>query len=142
MYAAGCAQGPMGRLESAEVDSARAWVVLGAAFVTGFTIFGIAYSFGAFFKPIAEEFGAGRGATSALFSITAFTYFVLSSVPGPLADRFGPRPVLATGAIVMGLGLALTSRIDRLWLGYLTYGSGVGVGGACGYVPMIAAVGG
>lgn len=132
----------MGRLESAEVDSARAWVVLGASFITGFTIFGIAYSFGAFFKPIADEFGAGRGATSALFSITAFTYFVLSSVTGHIADRVGPRPVLATGAIVMGLGLALTSRIDRLWLGYLTYGSGVGIGVACGYVPMIAAVGG
>ncbi|HTY53682.1 MAG TPA: MFS transporter [Candidatus Binataceae bacterium] len=132
----------MGRFASVEVDSPRAWVVLGAAFITGFTIFGIAYSFGAFFKPIADEFSAGRGATSALFSITAFTYFGLSSVTGHMADRFGPRPVLAAGAVVMGVGLALTSRIDRLWVGYLTYGSGVGIGVACGYVPMIAAVGG
>jgi len=132
----------MGRPEEAEADSARAWMVLGAAFVCSFTIFGIAYSFGAFFKPIAEEFGAGRGSTSALFSITAFAYFVLSSVTGHMADRFGPRRVLAVGAIVMGTGLALTSRIDRLWLGYVTYGTGVGIGVACGYVPMIAAVGG
>ena len=42
----------------------------------------------------------------------------------------------------MGLGLALTSLIDRLWLGYLTYGIGVGVGIACAYVPMVAVVGG
>jgi MFS family permease len=42
----------------------------------------------------------------------------------------------------MGLGLILTSFVDRLWLGYLTYGVGVGVGVACGYVPMLAAVGG
>ena len=32
--------------------------------------------------------------------------------------------------------------IDRLWLGYLTYGLGVGVGVACAYVPMVAVVGG
>ncbi len=132
----------MGRFESAEVDSPRAWVVLGAAFVSTFTVFGLAYSFGAFFKPMAEEFGAGRGATSAVFSITAFLYFLLSSVTGYIADRLGPRPVVAAGAVVMGIGLALTSRIDRLWLGYLTYGCGVGVGVACAYVPMVAAVGG
>jgi len=132
----------MGRFESSEVDSPRAWVVLGAAFLSTFTVFGLAYSFGAFFKPMAEEFGAGRGATSAVFSITAFAYFLLSSVTGHIADRLGPRPVVAAGAVVMGIGLALTSRIDRLWLGYLTYGTGVGVGVACGYVPMIAAVGG
>jgi MFS family permease len=50
--------------------------------------------------------------------------------------------VVATGAVVMGAGLALTSVIDRLWLGYLTYGLGVGVGVACAYVPMVAVVGG
>ena len=50
--------------------------------------------------------------------------------------------MVATGAIAMGLGLALTSMIDRLWLGYLTYGLGVGVGVACAYVPMVAVVGG
>jgi len=42
----------------------------------------------------------------------------------------------------MGVGLILTSMIDRLWLGYLTYGIGVGVGVACAYVPMVAVVGG
>ena len=31
--------------------------------------------------------------------------------------------------------------MHELWLGYITYGVGVGVGTACGYVPMVAAVG-
>lgn len=107
-----------------------------------FVVFGVAYSFGAFFAPMAAEFGSGSGATSAVFSVTACTYFVLGSVSGRAVDRFGPRPVLLTGAVAMGLGLALTSRVDRLELGYLTYGLGVGIGVACGYVPMVAVVGG
>ena len=42
----------------------------------------------------------------------------------------------------MGAGLVSTSRIDHLWLSYLTYGVGVGIGVACGYAPMVAVVSG
>jgi len=122
------------------VDSWRGWVVVAATFFSTFTVFGIAYSFGAFFSSMAGEFGAGKSATSLMFSITAFLYFSLGLLSGRVADRFGPRPVLAVGAVVMGVGLILTSLVDRLWLGYLTYGVGVGVGVSCGYVPMLAAV--
>ncbi len=132
----------MRRLRVAELDSARAWMVVAGAFLSTFTTFGVVYSFGAFFVPIAAEFGTGRAVTSTVFSVTGFVFFFLGPVTGHLADRFGPRPVLAAGALVMGLGLVLTSFIDRLWLGYLTYGTGVGIGVACAYVPMVAAVGG
>ena len=123
-------------------DSSRAWRMVAAAFVAMFAVYGVAYSFGAFFKPMAAEFGAHRSATSAVFSITVLVWCVLGPVTGHLSDRFGPRIVVAAGAIAMGIGLALTSMIDRLWLGYLTYGLGVGVGVACAYVPMVAVVGG
>jgi MFS family permease len=123
-------------------DSPRAWRMVAAAFVAMCAVYGVAYSFGAFFKPMAAEFGAHRSATSAVFSITVLVWCVLGPLTGHLSDRFGPRVVVATGAIGMGLGLALTSMIDRLWLGYLTYGLGVGIGVACAYVPMVAVVGG
>ena len=123
-------------------DSARAWRMVAAAFVAMCAVYGVAYSFGAFFKPMAAEFGARRSATSAVFSITVLVWCLLGPVTGHLSDRFGPRIVVTTGAIVMGAGLVLTSMIDRLWLGYLTYGLGVGVGVACCYVPMVAVVGG
>jgi len=112
------------------------------SFLALFTVYGVAYSFGAFFKPMAAEFGAGPGATSAVFSITVCIWGVLGWPAGYLADRFGARPIIVVGAIAIGLGLLLTSFIDRLWLGYLTYGIGVGVGIACGYVPTVAVVGG
>ena len=125
-----------------ELDGREGWVNVAAAFASMFTVFGVAYSFGAFFGPMADEFGSGRSATSAFFSITAGLYFFLGVASGPAVDRYGPRPVLLTGAVAMGVGLALTSIADRLWLGYLSYGFGVGIGVACGYVPMLAVVGG
>src|ERR1700676_4607172 len=123
-------------------DSPRAWRMVAAAFVAMCAVYGVAYSFGAFFKPMAVEFGAHRSATSAVFSITVLVWCVLGPLTGHLSDRFGPRIVVATGAVGMGVGLALTSMINRLWLGYLSYGLGVGVGVACAYVPMVAVVGG
>lgn len=125
-----------------ETDGRQGWVNVAAAFASMFTVFGVAYSFGAFFGPMAQEFDAGRSATSAVFSITAGLYFFLGVASGPAVDRYGPRPVLFTGALAMGAGLALTSIVDHLWVGYLTYGLGVGIGVACGYVPMLAVVGG
>jgi MFS family permease len=104
-------------------------------------VFGVAYSFGAFFAPMAAEFHAGSGATSIFFSVTAFLWFTLGAVSGWAGDRFGTKRVMGVGAVVMGAGLVLTSLVHQLWLGYLTYGIGVGVGTACGYVPMVAAAG-
>jgi len=125
-----------------EVDSGRAWVVVGAAFVSMFTVFGVAYSFGAFFDSMAEDFGTGKGATALMFSITTCWYFVLGLVAGRAADRFGPRPVLLVGALALGSGLLATSRVESIWLGYATYGVLVGTAVACAYVPMVATVGG
>ncbi len=130
------------RTSDVAVDSAEGWRNVGVAFVSMFVVFGVAYSFGAFFGSMAAEFGSGSGATSAVFSLTACCYFLLGSVSGRAVDRVGPKPVLVTGAIAMGIGLALTAAVDRLWLGYITYGLGVGIGVACGYVPMVAVVGG
>ncbi|MDX1619355.1 MAG: MFS transporter [Nitriliruptorales bacterium] len=112
-----------------------------AGFIATFTVFGVAYSFGPFFGPMAEEFGSGSGATSAVFSITACLYFLLGAISGRATDRFGPRPVLLVGAVALGVGLAATATVDELWIGYVTYGLGVGVAVACGYVPMLAVVG-
>jgi len=124
-----------------ELDSLKGWVAVGCAFVSMFICFGVVYSFGAFFDPMSAEFKAGSSATSAVFSVTTFIFFTGGIVSGMAADRFGPKPVLITGGLAMGLGLYLTSLVNSLWLGYFTYGLGVGVGVACGYVPMLAVVG-
>ncbi len=124
------------------IDSARAWLTVAAGFLACFTLFGVAYSFGAFFKPMAAEFSATREATSAIFSITAALYFALSPLTGYLSDRFGPRPVVGAGALAIGGGVILTAFIPRLWFAYFTYSLGVGIGVSCCYVPLVAMIAG
>jgi MFS family permease len=130
------------RLLPAEPDSPRAWVIVFAAFLSMFTLFAVVYSFGAFVKPMTAEFHSGRAAISAVFSITAFIYFLFGAAAGHISDRIGPRPMMIASSLFMGAGLILTSRINHLWLSYITYGIGVGIGVACGYVPMVAVVSG
>src|SRR5436309_7864491 len=115
-------------LPDPRLDSRHSWLMAALAFVTCLVIFGVVYSFGAFFKPMAAEFEASRATTSAVFAITAAIYNLLGVVGGHLSDRFGPRPVVLAGALVIGAGLFATSYIDRLWLIYLTYGLGIGMG--------------
>lgn len=123
------------------IDSPQGWLVVGATFLSTFTVFGVAYSFAPFFAPMADEFGGQRSEVALFFAITTFLYFGLGVVTGRISDRIGPRRVLLVGAVAMVIGLLATSRVQNLWTGYLTYGLGVGIGVACAYVPMVATVG-
>ena len=125
-----------------ERDSPHAWRMVAAGFLAAFTLFGVVYSFGAFFEPIALQFGANRSATSAIFSITSCISFILGPFTGHLADRYCPKRIAAVGAVAIGIGLGATSQINHLWAAYITYGLGVGIAIACCYVPLIAAISG
>jgi predicted MFS family arabinose efflux permease len=124
------------------IDPVRAWVTAGAAFASTFVVFGVGYSFGAFFSPIAREFHTNSGATSVVFAVTAACWFLLGLVTGRAGDRWGPRPLLLLGAVALVVGLQVTSRAHSVWVAYLAHGLGVGVAAGCGYIPMVAAVGG
>jgi MFS family permease len=122
------------------IDSGRGWVVVAAAALATFTLFAITYSFGTAFTAMAAEFNAGNGAIALMFGFVIFFLFTLGLPAGRITDRVGPRPVMAVGTVSMTVGLWLTSIIHSLWIGYATYGVGVGVGVACCYVPMVSQV--
>jgi MFS family permease len=116
--------------------------MVAACFVTMFTVYGVFYSFGVFFAPMARDFHAGAGPTALVFGVASFCNFLSAAATGVLADRLGPRPLVLTGAAAMGIGLMVTAAAPSIWLGYTAYGVGVGVGVACGNVPMGVAVAG
>jgi len=124
------------------IDSVRAWRSVVATFVSSAVTLGIAYSFGAFFQAMATEFDTTSGRTAVLFAVTTCTFFFLGLLTGRAVDRYGPRPLLLVAAVALLGGLFATSAVGSLTLGYLTYGAGVGIAAACGYVPMVAVVGG
>ena len=122
-------------------DSPRAWLIVVAAFIGAFVSFGVTYSFGVFLKPIALEFHASHATMSALFSTITVLSFFLAPLTGDIADRHGPRPVVATAAVLIGTGLVLTAHVHYFPLIFLTYGCGLGAAVACAYIPCVAAVG-
>src|SRR5260221_7575827 len=109
------------------------WLVVAAAFAITFVGFGSAYTFSAFVDSLQKDFAASRGSVSLVFSLAGFLYFGLGIVSGPLADRWGSRPLAIIGMILIGLGLAIASAARSLTEVYASYGLGVGLGVGCSY---------
>ena len=122
------------------MESRKAWVVVWATFVCLAVIFGVSYSFAAFFENFATEFDAQRADVSWIFGICGLVYFVLGAFGGMLADRWGPRVVCMAGMGFIASGLYLTSLAQSLYTLYISYGLLVGLGIALVYTPSIASV--
>jgi len=95
-------------------------------------------SFGVFFKPMLDQFGWTRASTSGPFSLNLILVGLFSILAGRLSDRFGPRMVITLGAIIMGCGYLLMSRINNLWQLYLSYGIVAALGSSAMYIPLVA----
>ena len=126
----------------AQLDSMRGWSVAAAGALASGTSFGTVYTFGAFFDAMVVDLDAGRGSTALVFGVTLLLFFGMGVFSGPLADRVGPRRLVLAGAGLVAAGLALTSRVDSVAAGYLTYGVGVGLGGGLIVTPMYSTAGG
>jgi MFS family permease len=116
------------------------WLVVAAAFAVMLMGFGSAYTFSAFVEPLQAEFAASRGSVSLVFSLAGFLYFGIGVASGPLADRFGSRPMAVAGMVLVAAGLALASAARSLTEVYAAYGLGVGLGVGFSYVPVLGAV--
>ena len=123
------------------VDEPRyGWVVVWATFVALGVIFGVAYSFAAFFEPFTREFEAQRADVSLVFGLCGLIYFAFGAFGGMLSDRLGPRLVAGAGMLCIALGLIGASLARSMVEVTLAYGVGVGVGIALVYTPAIGTV--
>lgn len=119
------------------------WVIVAVTFVCFAVGYATWHSFSIFYVAILEEFGWSRAATAATFSVFTLVYGFYSPVAGGLIDRFGPRRVLPLGAIVLGTGLLLTTRLSTLWEFYLLFGVVAAAGlSSFGSVPAFTVLNG
>ena len=116
------------------------WVVAWATFASLALIFGVSYSFAAFFEPFATEFKAQRADVALVFGLSGLIYFSLGAFAGMLADRIGPRAVTASGMLCIAFGLLAASVAGSMLQVTLAFGVGVGVGIALVYTPSIGCV--
>jgi OFA family oxalate/formate antiporter-like MFS transporter len=87
------------------------------------------YGWTLFVTPMNEAHHWGKAAIQLAFSIFIVTETWLVPIEGWLVDKFGPRPVVAGGAICAGLGWILNSYASSLPVLYLAAViSGIGAG--------------
>ncbi len=116
------------------------YVVVVASFFIIMVAFGLYGTYGIFFNPLLEEFGWNRATTSAAYSLSMTVHGVLAILMGSLNDRFGPRIVLTSCGLILGLGYLLMSQVNSLWNLYLFYGIIIGVGMSGIWIPLLSTV--
>lgn len=143
----GCSRRADGAFRSLKTDIAKKprffygyWIVL-VAFLCLFIQSGIGYfGFSLFVRELQGAMGWGRGEIMAGFTILYLVVGGTAPFIGRVVDRYGARRVIATGALIAGLGFIWLSRLDGLWqfyTGYAIIGAGIT---AMGQVPTSAVV--
>lgn len=93
---------------------------------------GARQSLGLFVGPLNTSTGLGIGTISLALAVGQFSWGAIQPVAGAVADRYGPRPVLVGGVLLLALGSAITPFMGTgfglmLSLGVLSaMGSGAG----------------
>lgn len=109
------------------MPQSRYAVVLGAC-LTQFSVIGLFFAYGLFFKSFEAEFGWSRTLLSASTALAVFMMGALAAFGGRFADRFGPRRVLLVTGLLFGLGFALISKVSAPWHLFLLFGTLLGAG--------------
>jgi MFS family permease len=118
------------------------WVVVGISGLVFAVVRGINDSFGLFLVAFVEEFGWSRAAVAGAFSFGRAVEGTVSVAIGMLSDRLGLRRLVPICTCLMALGLVTASRIDSLWMLYLSYGLVFAIGitgvGDLSHLPVIS----
>lgn len=103
------------------------WVVLAFA-VMNFLSSGIRFSVGPFMKPMVADLELDRASFSLVISLSLFLFGAFMPFIGRLVDRFGARPVVASGVVVLSASLLSLGLVTRFWHLVVIYGVLVALG--------------
>ncbi|MBI4289460.1 MAG: MFS transporter [Chloroflexi bacterium] len=94
---------------------------------------GISNSQGVFLKPLLGEFGWTRGMVAGAFALGNLVAAGLATFLGVMADKYGPRIMVAVGGIFTGGAYLLASAVSALWQFYVAFGLVMGLGRSAGW---------
>ena len=121
-----------------EVESAYAWVRLGAALLLS-TIGGVGlWSVVVALPAVQAEFGVARADASLPYTLTMIGFGLSGVVMGRLSDRFGIIVPVMLGTLTMALGYAVAGMATTLWQYTVAQGLLIGVGSAATFGPLLA----
>lgn len=107
----------------------QGWVIIAFTFAMQFFSVGIGYyTFGVYLKPLAAALDADRFLISLGLSIQTIVTAVFSPFVGKLLADRSLKLLMATGTVVMAIGLLLLSQATQLWHLYVAFGMVITVG--------------
>ena len=118
-----------------------AWLMVAVVFTISALAFGTLGSISVFLKPLASEFGWGRGQTALGYTTISFSSAIFGVLWGFVADRYGTRWFGVVAAIVMSFSLFMLSRQDSISEFYAYYFLFGAFGTAMATTPLYANVG-
>ena len=121
-------------------DARYRWVIVAAGGLLGCVAIGAMFSLPVFLRFIARDTGWSVTAVSSAMTVGFLAMAVGSMAWGNLSDRFGPRPVVMAGSVLLAAGLALASRTTSLIAFQFLFGIVVGGAWAAIFAPMMACV--
>jgi len=106
----------------------------------GCVAIGAMFSLAVFLEPMSEETGWSRAGISTAMTLDFLVMGVAGFLWGAASDRWGPRPVVLIGAVLLGAGLLVASRATSPLGFQIGFGLLVGLSAGAFFAPMIAAV--
>ncbi|MBN8974389.1 MAG: MFS transporter, partial [Rhizobiales bacterium] len=120
------------------VTSSYRWVIIAAGALMTCVGIGAMFSLAIFLQPMSEATGWTRAGISSAMTLNFLVMGAAGFGWGTLSDRYGSRPVVLAGAILLGLALVLASRMTTIVGFQLVYGILVGLAAGAFFAPMIA----
>ena len=102
------------------------WVIVAAGGLLGCVAIGAMFSLPVFLMPISKDTGWSVTGVSGAMTIGFLAMAFASMGWGSLSDRWGPRPVVMMGSIILAASLALASLTTSLLGFQLVFGVIVG----------------
>jgi len=126
----------------AAISPRRAWILLGAAFVTFSVGAGFMHAYTVFLVTFVEVFGWGRAEVSIAYSVSQMVNGISSPLVGWLVDRLGPLRLILMGGVLLAAGLLASSLSQSLWHVIVLYGVVMTLGANClgmvAFVPLLS----
>jgi len=116
------------------------WIIVGVGALMTCVAIGAMFSLAVFLGPMSASTGWGRATISTAMTLDFLIMGFAGFAWGTASDRFGPRIVVLSGAILLGAGLLVASRAITPLGFQLGFGVLVGVAAGAFFAPMIATV--
>jgi OFA family oxalate/formate antiporter-like MFS transporter len=113
--------------------SANRWLQLAVGIVCMAMIANLQYGWTLFVNPLEDKHHWGRAAIQVAFTIFVVTETWLVPIEGYLVDRFGPRPVVMGGGLLVGISWVMNAYAGSLGVLYAAAAlGGIGAGAVYG----------